>query len=207
MKLLSLLAVTTAIGGLCAAPAMAQNSPAPAPAPAAEPEAPQASGFYAGAGINLYFLDRDAAGAGMPVIFEDQPTPGAFMGRIGYAFNQNIAVEAELGFGGAKQQFTTSGGGADGELGVEAPAGAHLVLSLPLNDTTYLMGKAGYVSAKVNREYLGVDYGDLDISGPAFGVGGGWRGGPFDLRFEYSFISSDDAGDGGVLSMFFINHF
>ena len=34
---------------------------------------------------------------------EDQPSPGAFMGRIGYAFNENFAVEAELGFGGARR--------------------------------------------------------------------------------------------------------
>lgn len=203
MKLLTLLAVTTAIGGVCAAPAIAQDAPAPAPA---QPEASQASGFYAGAGINLYFLDRDAAAAGMPIIFEDQPSPGAFMGRLGFAFNANIAVEAELGIGGARSQFTTSGGGADGEIGVESPMGAHVVLSLPLQGNVYLLGKAGYVDASVSREYLGVDYGDIDIGGPSFGIGGGWRGGSLDFRFEYSFVSSD-SGDGGVLGMFVINHF
>jgi hypothetical protein len=118
MKLLSLLAVTTAIGGVCAAPAMAQDTPAPAPAPAAEPEAPSRSGFYVGGGINLYFLDRDAAASGMPIVFEDQPSPGAFMGRLGYAFNDNVAIEVEAGFGGARSEFTTSGGGTDGEIGI-----------------------------------------------------------------------------------------
>ena len=92
MKLKTLLAVATAVGGVCAAPAYAQETPAPAPAPP-KPEASHASGFYAGGGINLYFLDRDYAADGMPIAFEDQPSPGAFMGRLGYAFNENVAIE------------------------------------------------------------------------------------------------------------------
>lgn len=205
MKLTSALAIAMAAGGVCAAPAFAQDTPAPAPA--AAPEKPSASGFYAGVGINLYFLDRDYAATGMPVFFEDQPSPGAFMGRIGYAFNENIAIEAELGVGGARSEFTTSGGGADGELGINAPSGAHLVLSMPLKGGYYVMGKAGYVSAKLSREYLGVDYGDLDISGAAFGIGGGIRGGTWDYRMEYSFMSGSDSGDGGVLGLALLNHF
>lgn len=203
MKFTTLLAIATAIGGAAAAPAFAQDTPAPTTAP----EAMQASGFYAGGGINLYFLDRDAAASGMPIIFEDQPSPGAFMGRIGYAFNENFAVEAELGFGGARSEFTTSGGGADGEIGIDSPIGAHVVLSLPVGGGGYLLGKAGYVSANVSREYLGVDYPDLDISGAAFGVGAGLRSGAWDYRFEYAFMSGGDAGDGGVLGMFVLNHF
>ena len=202
MKLQSLLAVTTAIGAVCAAPAMAQEQPAPIPAP----ETSAGSGFYAGAGINLYFLDRDAAAEGMPIFFEDQPSPGAFMGRLGFAFNANIAVEAEIGIGGARSEFTTSGGGADGEIGIESPMGAHVVLSLPLEGNAYLLARAGYVDASVSREYLGVDYGDIDIGGPAIGIGGGWRGGSLDFRFEYSFVSSD-TGDGGLLGMTVLNHF
>lgn len=202
MKLLSLLAVTTAIGAVCAAPAMAQEQAAPIPAP----ETSAGSGFYAGAGINLYFLDRDAAAEGMPIFFEDQPSPGAFMGRLGFAFNANIAVEAEIGIGGARSEFTTSGGGADGEIGIESPMGAHVVLSLPLEGNAYLLARAGYVDASVSREYLGVDYGDIDIGGPAIGIGGGWRGGSLDFRFEYSFVSSD-TGDGGLLDMTVLNHF
>ena len=207
MKLLSLLAVATAIGGVCAAPAAAQGTPAPAPAPAIVPDLPSESGFYFGGGINLYFLDRDYAAEGLPIFFEDQPSPGAFMGRIGYAFNQNIAVEVEAGFGGARQEFTTSGGGADGEIGIETPVGAHVVLSMPLSGGTYVMGKAGYVSAKVSREYLGFSPPDLDINGPSFGVGGGFRSGSWDYRMEYSFMSGGDSGDGGVLGMFIFNRF
>jgi len=207
VKLLSLLAVATAIGGVCAAPAAAQGTPAPAPAPAIVPDLPSESGFYFGGGINLYFLDRDYAAEGLPIFFEDQPSPGAFMGRIGYAFNQNIAVEVEAGFGGARQEFTTSGGGADGEIGIETPVGAHVVLSMPLSGGTYVMGKAGYVSAKVSREYLGFSPPDLDINGPSFGIGGGFRSGSWDYRMEYSVMSGGDSGDGGVLGMFIFNRF
>lgn len=206
MKLLSLLAVTTAIGGVCATPALAQETPAP-PAPAAQPEGPSASGLYLGGGINLYFLDRDYAAEGLPIFFEDQPSPGAFMARLGYAFNQHVAVEVEAGIGGARSEFTTSGGGADGEIGIETPVGAHLVLSMPFGGGGYVMGKAGYVSAKISREYLGFSPPDLDIDGASFGAGAGFRSGSLDYRIEYSFMSGGDSGDGGVLGMFIINHF
>lgn len=205
MKLISALAIAAASAGVCAAPAFAQTD-TPAAAPEA-PAKPSSSGFYAGVGINLYFLDRDAAGDGMGVTFQDQPSPGAFMGRLGYAFNENIAIEVEAGFGGAKSEFTTSGGGTDGKLGIDTPLGAHLVLSMPLQGNMYVMGKAGYVSAKVSREYLGTDYPDLDISAPSFGVGAGIRADSWDYRMEYSFTSGGDAGDGGVLGIFAMNHF
>ena len=200
----TLLAVATAIGAVCAAPAFAQEAPAPA---TPTPEKPNASGFYAGGGINLFFLDRNSAAEGMPIFFEDQPTPGAFMGRLGYAFNENIAIEVEAGIGGARSEFTTSGGGSDGEIGIETPLGAHVILSAPINRNTYILGKVGYVSAKVSREYLGVDYADLDINGPSFGVGAGLLSGPWDFRFEYSFMTGGDPGDGGVLGMFVLHHF
>jgi hypothetical protein len=203
MKIVQVLAAM-AIGGVMAAPAIAQEQPAPAPE---KPAGTGKSGFYLGGGINLYFLDRDYAAEGLPLFFEDQPSPGAWMGRFGYAFNENVAVEVEAGVGGAASEFTTSGGGADGEIGIETPVGAHLVLSMPLGDGGgYLLGKAGYVSAKVSREYLGASPPDLDLNGASFGIGGGFRGGAWDYRMEYSFMSGD-SGDGGVLGMFILHHF
>lgn len=207
MKLTTLLAVATAMGGVCAAPAFAQEGSAAEEAPAATPEKAYASGFYAGAGINLYFLDRDYAADGMPITFEDQPSPGAFMGRLGYAFNENIAIEGEIGFGGARSQFSTNGNNAEGEIGIDSPMGAHVVFSMPMRGGAYIHGKAGYVSAKVSREFFGVDYTDLDVKGPSFGVGGGFRSGSLDFRMEYSFMTGGDSGDGGVLGIFVLNHF
>ena len=211
MKVLSLLAVATAIGGVCVAPAAAQGSgapaPAPAPAPAVVPDLPSESGFYFGGGINLYFLDRDFAADGLPIAFEDQPSPGAFMARVGYAFNQNVAVEVEAGIGGARSEFTTSGGPTDGEIGVETPLGVHLVGSVPIACGGYVMGKAGYVQAKVSREYLGFSPPDLDINGPSFGAGAGLRSGSWDFRMEYSFMSGGDSGDGGVRGRFIFTRF
>jgi hypothetical protein len=129
------------------------------------------------------------------------------MARAGYAFNQYIAVEVEAGVGAARSEFTTSGGPADGDIGIDSPLGAHLVLSMPLgNGDTYVLGKAGYVSAKVSREYLGFSPPDLDLKGAAFGFGAGFRGGPWDYRMEYSFMSGD-SGDGGVLGIFVLHHF
>ena len=203
MKIVSVLAAM-AIGGVMAAPAIAQQQPA-TPAPE-KPAGPDNSGFYLGGGINLYFLDRDYAADGLPLFFEDQPSPGAWMGRLGYAFNNYIAVEVEAGVGGARSKFTTSGSSADGEIGVETPLGAHLVVSVPFDGGGYVMGKAGYVTAKVSREYLGASPPDLDLQGAAFGIGAGLRSGPWDYRMEYSFMSGD-SGDGGVLGMFILHHF
>lgn len=206
MKLLTALAIAAASGGVCAAPAFAQGDTAAAPA---APEAPKqsTSGFYAGAGINLYFLDRDFAASGQPFTFEDQPSPGAFMGKLGYSFNEYIAVEIEAGVGGARSEFSFSGNSSDGEIGIDSPLGAHLVLTMPVSNGVYLMGKAGYVSAKVSRELFDVDQGSLDVKGAAFGVGAGLRAGNWDYRMDYSIMSGGDSGDGGVLGMAALYHF
>jgi opacity protein-like surface antigen len=198
------IAAALIVGGIAAAPVYAQETPAPAPAP--EPEKKDNSGFYAGAGINLYFLDRDYAGSGMGIAFEDQPSPGAFMGRLGYAFNDNIAVEVEAGIGGARSKFSVTGYNVDGEIGIKTPLGAHVVLSAPLGEA-YVMAKLGYVSATISREIGSYTPDDLDFSGASYGIGGGIRNGPWDYRMEYSFVSGGDSGDGGVLGIFALHHF
>jgi hypothetical protein len=195
MKIAKVLAAMV-VGGGMTAPAIAQEQPTPQPE-AGSTWTKDKAGFYLGGGINLYFLDRDYAAEGLPLYFEDQPSPGAWMGRLGYAFNEYIAVEVEAGVGGARSEFTTSGGTPDGEIGIETPLG---------DGGSYLLGKAGYVSAKVSREYLGFAPPDLDLKGAAFGLGGGFNSGSWDYRMEYSFMSGD-SGDGGVLGMFVLHHF
>jgi hypothetical protein len=194
MKKKLALAAMTMLGGVIATPAMAQ-----------EVVGESSSGFYAGAGINLYFIDKEDAAEGLPIIFEDQPSPGAFVGRLGYAFNEHIAVEVEAGIGGAKSDF--EGTGIEGEIGVTAPLGAHVVLSLPVAEGSggYLMGRLGYSSVTVERELNGVEAEDIDISGASFGVGGGIRAGSWDFRGEYSFLSGD--ANSGVLGFFALHHF
>ncbi len=164
----------------------------------------QHAGFYAGGGINLYFIDKGDAATGLPIYFEDQPSPGAFIGRIGYAFNQYVAIEAEAGIGGARSDI--EGPGISGDIGVSTPLAAFVALFLPLGESgAYLMGKGGYASVTFDREINGVDYPDLDVNGAAFGVGGGFRGAKWDFRGEYSFISGDASS--GVLGMFIMRRF
>jgi hypothetical protein len=191
MKRKLALAAMTMLGGMVATPAFAQDD--------------DNNGFYAGAGINLYFVDKDDAAEGMGITFEDQPSPGAFIGRLGYAFNEHIAVEVEAGVGGARSDF--EGPGIEGEIGVAGPVGAHLVLSMPVGEGgAYLLGKAGYSSVSFERELNGVDQPDLDSSGASFGVGAGIRTGAWDFRGEFSFMSGGDANS-GVLGFFALHHF
>lgn len=191
MKRKLALAAMTMLGGMAATPAFAQDN--------------DNSGFYAGAGINLYFVDKDDAAQGMPIVFEDQPSPGAFMGRLGYAFNEHVALEVEAGIGGARSDF--EGVGIEGEIGVGGPMSAHLVLSMPIGEGgAYLSGKAGYSAVTFERELNGVDQPDLDANGASFGVGAGVRSGAWDFRAEYSFMSGGDANS-GVLGFFALHHF
>lgn len=196
MKKRLALAAMTMLSGLAGAPAIAHAQDAAASS--------DEKHFYVGAGINLYFIDKDDAGSGTPVTFIDQPSPGAFMGRLGYAFNDHFALEVEAGIGGAKSDF--EGPGLTGEIGVEGPIGAHAVLTLPLGEGGgYLLGKAGYSSVSVTREANGVTYPDLDIDGTSFGIGGGFRGENWDFRGEYSFLTGDV--NSGVLGMFVMRRF
>ncbi len=201
MKKKLALAAMTMLAGLFATPAIAQDT---APQPPATDKENDHSGFYAGGGINLYFINKDDAAEGLPIYFVDQPSPGAFMGRFGYAFNEYVAIEAELGIGGAKSDF--EGTGITGEIGVTNPMGANIALSLPIGEGgAYLLGKAGYHSVTVEREVNGTSAPDIDISGASLGIGGGIRSGSWDFRAEYSFLSGD--ADTGVLGMFVLHRF
>jgi hypothetical protein len=174
----------TMLGGLIATPALAQDA--------------GDSGFYAGGGINLFFIDKSDAAEGMGLTFVDQPSPGAFMGRLGYSFNEHFAAEVEAGIGGAKSDF--EGPGVSGNIGVENPWAVHAVVTMPIGEGCgYLSGKAGYQSVTVTRELNGVDQPDIDIDGASLGVGGGFRGAQWDFRGEYSFVSGDAST--GVLGM------
>lgn len=197
MKRSLVLAAATMLSGLVATPALAQEDKG------ASTESGD-SGFYAGAGINLYFIDKEDAASGTPVAFIDQPSPGAFLGRLGYAFNEYFALEVEAGFGGAKSEF--EGTGVTGDIGVANPYGAHVVLTLPVGEGGgYLLGRAGYDSVKVTREVNGVEFQDVDINGGSFGFGGGIRSSNWDFRGEYSFMSGD--AKSGVLGIFALRHF
>lgn len=197
MKKSLALAAATMLSGLIATPALAQESQAPK-------AQSDDSGFYAGAGINLYFIDKTDAASGLPVAFIDQPSPGAFLGRIGYSFNQYFAIEAEAGVGGAKSTF--EGPGVTLDIGVGSPLGAHAVLTLPIGEGSgYLLGKAGYSSFNVERELNGVSAPNIKADGGSFGVGGGFRSAQWDIRGEYSFMSGNVGS--GVLGFFALRRF
>lgn len=173
------LAAMTVLGGMAAVPAIAHADDA---------HIASNAHFYVGAGINLYFVSKSDAAEGLPVEFVDQPSPGAFMGRVGYEFNRNFAIEAQVGVGGHKSEFS-DGAGTDGKVGVSTPWQVDLVGMYPMGDgSTYIIGKAGYASANITRSINGVDAPDVKLSGADVGIGAGWRGGNWDFRGEYSMI-------------------
>jgi hypothetical protein len=208
MKKRLALAAMTMLGGFIGTPAFAQTETEAPKDPRYQEAETERSGFYAGLGINLYFVDKDAAAEGMPIEFTDQPSPGAWMARLGYSFNEYIALEVEGGFGGADSDF----GSEDevlGNIGVGKPFGAHAVFTMPFGDDGYgggyVLGKAGYATVTIEREMLGVEFEDVELSGASFGVGAGLRGENWDGRFEYSFLTGDATS--GVLGMLVMRRF
>ncbi|MFT3727440.1 MAG: outer membrane beta-barrel protein [Terricaulis sp.] len=189
------LAAMTMLGGAMAAPAIAH----------ADDNHVSNAHFYAGAGINLYFVDKSDAAEGLPVQFVDQPSPGAFMGRFGYEFNRYVAVEAQVGVGGAKSEFS-DGAGTDGKVGVGTPWQVDLVGMYPISDgNTYIMAKAGYASANITRSINGADAPDVKLHGADIGIGAGWRSNNWDFRGEYSMIMGDY--NAGVLGFSLARYF
>jgi hypothetical protein len=210
MKKRLALAAMTVLGGIISTPAFAQTEAEAPKDPRYEEIETGKSGFYAGLGINLYFVDKEAAAEGMPIVFEDQPSPGAWIARVGYSFNEYIAVEVEGGFGAADSDF----GSEDetfGNIGVGKPFAAHAVFTKPFGDgggyggDGYFMAKAGYATITIERELFGVEFEDVELSGGSFGLGAGMRGEHWDGRFEYSFLTGD--ANSGVLGMFIMRRF
>ncbi|MEZ5937189.1 MAG: outer membrane beta-barrel protein [Hyphomonadaceae bacterium] len=204
MKLKTSLAAIAAISAACAMPAFAQDAGTSAEGGQTEKKSDDA-GFYAGAGISVFFIDKDLAASNLPISFVDQPSPAAFMGRIGYAFNKHFAVEVEAGIGGASSDFG-SGDNTWGNIGIGHAAGVHAVVTAPIGGGYYLLGKAGYQTFTIEREYFNYDVADITADGAAFSVGAGSRSGSMDYRLEYA-IQSADGGNNGVLGLSILKHF
>ncbi len=206
-----LFAALPVLGLAVAAPAFAQSTyapveppPAPAPAPVKPVSKADAGGFYAGGGISVFFFDKSFTEQDLPVDFIDTPNTAAFVGRAGYAFNEYLAVEGEFGVGGASSDFGDEDDNVYGSIRIANTYGGYLVGTLPL-DGFYAIGKAGYQSITLEREYFGSDAPDVKSSGVAFGAGGGMRGESWDFRMTYTVMSGDATN--GALGMDVLFHF
>ncbi|MGE5319203.1 MAG: outer membrane beta-barrel protein [Hyphomicrobiaceae bacterium] len=115
----------------------------------------------------------------------------------GYRFNPYAAVEAGyIDFGKAKYSASYIGGSAQGSLkagGVDLAA----LLSLPLNDSVSVFGKAGVVAAKVESSLaagapasLASASGSEHVVRPLLGVGALYKlTDNVDLRADYDHVS------------------
>jgi len=204
-----LLAALPVLGAAIAAPAFAQSadtadSPPPAPAPAKPVSKMDKGGFYAGAGISVFFFDKSFAEQDLPVEFIDTPNTAAFVGHAGYAFNKYLAVEGEVGVGGASSDFGDENDNTYGNLHIANTYGGYVVGTLPFSGL-YAMGKVGYQSVTLEWEYFGSQAPDVTSSGLAFGAGGGMRGESWDFRMTYTVMSGDATN--GALGMDVLFHF
>lgn len=204
-----LLGVLPILGMAAAAPAFAQTpdaptSPPPAPAPAKPVSKIDTGGFYAGAGISVFFFDKSFTEQNLPVDFVDTPNAAAFVGHAGYAFNKYLAVEGEVGVGGASSDFGDGDDNVYGNLHIANTYGGYVVGTLPFSGV-YAMGKIGYQSVTLEREYFGSQAPDVTSSGLAFGAGGGMRGESWDFRMTYTVMSGDATN--GALGMDVLFHF
>lgn len=179
------------LAALLVTPALAHAQTEPAAAPVANPPKPDPAGFYLGAGISSLWLDSDYAASGLPFTFEDQARLPAISGRLGYTFNEYIAVEVEAATGLESTGYAFTGGPQIGDIKLESAFGAYVVGTVPVSANVYLMGRAGLMSYSVARTYLGNDPGSLDGDGAAYGAGIGYREGKLDYRIEYNGVSAD----------------
>lgn len=206
---IGLLGVLPLLGVAVATPAFAQASdtpasPAPAPAPAKPVSTADDSGFYAGGGISVFFFDKSFTEQGLPIDFVDTPNTAAFVGRAGYAFNSYLAVEGEFGIGGASSDFGDENDNVFGNLHIANTYGGYVVGKIPLGGA-YALGKVGYQSVTLEREYRGSAAPDVESSGLAFGAGAGLRSGTWDFRMTYTVMSGDATN--GALGLDVIAHF
>jgi opacity protein-like surface antigen len=120
--------------------------------------------WYAGAAYTQYDLDG--------------PEVGGLTGRLGYRFNENVAVEGEGTFG------------LDDDEGVELnhALGAYAVGTLPFGSSGFSAhARVGYQTVEVDTPL-----GDADDDGFAYGAGLGWNITPgIGLRADYTRMEGD----------------
>ena len=127
-------------------------------APVAMPASAQ---FYINAGLTSYR-------------FEDDHSPVAFTGRVGYDVGPYIAFEGEAGFGVIKDNGFT----------VESEYGAFALGKLPLAPNLHAFGRIGYTVINASDDFEG--------EGFAYGIGGQYNWGKMGVRAEWTRHENED---------------
>lgn len=91
---------------------------------------------------------------------------GDIVGKVGYNFNDYIAVEGRAGFGITDAEHD---GGGTSEM--KENYGIYLKPQLPLGDKVSLFALAGYAKAKVESTGTTGLVGELNEASPSFGLG------------------------------------
>jgi hypothetical protein len=136
--------VATALLAMLALPAVAQDN-----------------GLYGNIATGI--MNNKETGAGAELKYSTTNV----VGRLGFAFTQNLAVEGEAGFTVAKDSINVSGVSADvgtSHFGLFAKG------SMPVSEKLSVFGRVGAIRGKVSVEALGVELSESDTAA-AFGLG------------------------------------
>ena len=121
-----------------------------------------AGDMYAGIGFGYTTIEVDN--------FEEA-NPSAVVGRFGYYFLNNIAVEGRAGFGLNDDTIQVSGFETDVEI--DSMVGAYALAHLPIGRDASIYGLVGFTRGEATATFqtLGVSQSD-DETDVSFGIGG-----------------------------------
>lgn len=147
-----------------------------------------AQGFYVDGGYTFFGIDVEDSGSSIDVDL------GAITGHAGYNINDLFAVEAEVGFGVADEEF--SGGGVSTDISLSYLIGAFGKVQYPVQDNINLFARAGVVNAELELEASGggATFSD-SASDTGFGIGVGadaYFGERSGLRVDYTRYDIED---------------
>lgn len=145
---------------------------------AASAPSAMAQGFYADAGYSFVGIDVEEQGVSVDLDL------GVIAGHAGYKFNENFAIEGELGFGVSDEEF--SDGVNNASIGINYLLGVYGVGTLPVGENVELFGRVGVVQAEAEAELNGFSTSESE-TGFAAGVGADFTFGEgLYIRGEYT---------------------
>jgi opacity protein-like surface antigen len=128
----------------------------------------------------------------------DDASPGALTARLGYGFNENFAVEGELGLGIVEDDVNVQGTKVD--IGIDNAFGVFAVGRLPAGDGFSFHGRLGYGNVEAEASAGGFTV-DESADGLACGIGAeAALTEQFGIRADFTRLDGDDGDEADTFS-------